>query len=193
MIGGIDSFPFDDHPTLPPKIEEIELWQFYLKDKFGLKEEDAAFLIPIKTSGGDSVVDDFALFSAEEKMFYSRQLMHVIHAYKAHLDSLSAPPTPNITNIISGGSNPRINMNSVDASTNLARSDSSDVFVQLRTRLDQIGDESLRKEIADSIDGMESAHDSGDFAAKYKEFISLTADHVALFAPFLPALSNLLG
>lgn len=37
-------FPYEDHPALPPQVGEIELWQFYLRDKFSLREEDAAFL-----------------------------------------------------------------------------------------------------------------------------------------------------
>ncbi len=35
--GTAKSFPYSDHPTLPPRVEEIELWQFYLKDKFDLR------------------------------------------------------------------------------------------------------------------------------------------------------------
>jgi hypothetical protein len=42
-------FPFSDHPTLPPQTGEVEVWQFYLRDKFDLREEDAAFLIPLET------------------------------------------------------------------------------------------------------------------------------------------------
>ena len=72
-------------PSVPPNIEEVELWQFYLRDKFDLREEDAAVVIPIRDSGGHGAPPDFELFSAQEKMFWPRQIAHVIAAQAAHL------------------------------------------------------------------------------------------------------------
>ncbi len=78
-------FPYSDHPTLPPKVEEIELWQFYLKDKLSLREEDAAFVMPIRDSGEFDAAADYELFSAQEKMFWNHQMTHVIGGQAEHL------------------------------------------------------------------------------------------------------------
>jgi hypothetical protein len=40
---------------------------------------------------------------------------------------------------------------------------------------------------------LESAHCSPDFLARYQNFVSLAADHAMIFAPFVPALTNLLN
>jgi hypothetical protein len=188
-------FPYSDHPSLPPRIEEIELWQFYLRDKFGLREEDAAFVIPIKDSGKSSAQADYALFSTEEKMYWSRQIGYVIVAYKTYLQSLDEQEPrqpPNITYVASG-TNARVNVNSADSSVNVISAEASEVFDRLRERLGQIEDEVKREEIATAIDNMESAYGSDNFQSRYKEFMAVLADHVTVFAPFLPALANQLG
>jgi hypothetical protein len=191
--GVAKSFPYSDHPTLPPRIEEIELWQFYFRDKFDLREEDAAFLIPIRDSGKNSAPEDFELFSPEERMFWNRQLAHVVSSYNAYLQSLDKPQQPtNVTNYIVGD-NPRQYINSIDSSLNLAGAGAAEVFDKLREQLAAIEDETKRKEVSEAIDEMESAHGSNDFLTRYKEFVSLTADHVTVFAPFFPTLANLLG
>jgi hypothetical protein len=71
--------------------------------------------------------------------------------------------------------------------------EASEVFERLRERLSQIDDEGKREEIAAAIDSMVSAHGSDAFQSRYKEFMAVLADHVTVFAPFLPALANLLG
>jgi hypothetical protein len=78
-------FPYSDHPTLPPKIEEIERWQSYLKEKFDLREEDAAFVMPIRDSGEFDARADFELFSEDEKMFWAEQMAYIIRRQAAHL------------------------------------------------------------------------------------------------------------
>jgi hypothetical protein len=81
-------FPYSDHPTLPPKVDEIELWQFYLRDKFDLRVEDAAFLIPVRDSGKSDPRAEFDLFSPEEQTFWRAQISYVVSRYKTHLQSL---------------------------------------------------------------------------------------------------------
>ena len=39
---------------------------------------------------------------------------------------------------------------------------------------------------------MQAAAGTRSFVDRYKEFITLAADHVTVFAPFLPALTQLL-
>lgn len=188
-------FPFSDYPALPPKSDDIELWQFYLREKFDLRDEDAAFLIPIKDSGKNDASADYDLFSPEEQMFWSNQLGYVVARYKLHLQSVEGAEPQRPTNVTYnvGGTNTRVNINSTDSSVNVVRTDASEVFDQLRGVLFNIEDEEEREAISASIDGMESAHNSPNFLDKYKEFMAVAADHATLFAPFFPALAGLLG
>ncbi len=188
-------FPYSDHPSLPPQIDQIELWQFYLREKFSLREEDAAFLIPIRDSGKHDAPEDYALFTPEEQLFWNRQITYVISRYKAYLQSLDEqePRQPQSITYVASGTNARVNVNSADSSVNVINAEASEVFDQLRERLTQIEDDVKREEIATTIDNMESAYGSGNFLPWYKEFMAVMADHVTVFAPFLPALTNLLG
>ena len=189
-----EPFPYSDHPSLPPRIEEIELWQFYLRDKFGLREEDAAFIVPIRDSG-QSVSEDYDMFSAEEKMFWSQQFSYVVLRCKGYLESLDEqqPRQPQNITLVASGTNARQYFNSTDSSVNVISAEATEVFDRLRERLSQIEDEGKREEIAAAIDSMESAYGSDGFQSRYKEFMAVLADHVTVFAPFLPALANLLG
>lgn len=84
-------------------------------------------------------------------------------------------------------------IDSSDSSVNVVNAEASEVFSGLHTILTEIENENQRERISRSIDAMESAHGSKDFLARYQEFISLIADHTTIFAPFLPALANLLN
>jgi hypothetical protein len=188
-------FPYSEHPTLPPQVEQIELWQFYLRDKFELRPEDAAFLIPVRDSGKNNARADYELFSPEEQKFWHEQISYVVLRYKVHLQSLVSqrPQQPVNITYTASGSNARININSADSSVNVIGPEASEVFDRLREQLGQIEDEVKREEITATIDNMESAYSSEDFQARYKEFMAVMADHVTVFAPLLPALTNLLG
>jgi hypothetical protein len=188
------TFPFSDHPNLPPKVSDIELWQFYLREKFSLRKEDIPFLIPIRDSGKSNASEDYKLFSDEEETFWNQQLFYVISTYKAHLQAMNEQkplPPINITYNVTG-SNARININTIDSSVNIINTEVAELFNQLRECLNKIVDDIAWENIRNSIDAMESAHGSNDFVARYKEFISLVADHMTIFAPLLPLLSNLL-
>lgn len=193
VIDGASPFPHSDHPTLPPKAEEIELWQFYLREKLGLRPEDASLLIPIKDSGKGGAPADYDLFSAEEQLFWAQQLLYVVTRYKAYLEAHKGPePQPNVTNHFYG-SNSRMNLHSHDSSVNVVGAGTGEIFDLLRARLVAIEDEDKRAKVAEAIDEMEATQGSGSFVGKYKEFVSLTADHMAVFQQFIPALTNLLG
>jgi hypothetical protein len=59
----------------------------------------------------------------------------------------------------------------------------------------KIEDQSRRELVAATISAMAAAHrrQDGTFLSKYKEFTAAVAGHVTIFAPFVPALSNLLS
>ncbi len=152
-------------------------------------------MIPIRDSGKHDAPEDYALFTPEEQLFWNRQITYVISRYKAYLQSLDEqePRQPQSITYVASGTNARVNVNSADSSVNVINAEASEVFDQLRERLTQIEDDVKREEIATTIDNMESAYGSGNFLPWYKEFMAVMADHVTVFAPFLPALTNLLG
>lgn len=99
-------------------------------------------------------------------------------------------PTQTVYNLI--GPNARVNIQSVDASTNLIEIEPKDLFDKLRHTIQQeIADKSFSDKLSKKADELEQAQGTNKFVDKYREFIALAADHVTLLAPFIPALSQL--
>ena len=189
-------FPHKDHPILPPTPNDAELWQAYLNTKFAITGDDVGVLVPIHDSG-QSPPRDFDLFSVEEKQLWHAQIKMIIARQRAHLQKFAEaiPVMPaNVTYQISG-ENTRININSTDTSTNIVNQVAPDeVFQQLRDLIQStITIKTEKPEILASVDAMESTHGHSEFVQKYQDFISLAANHVAVFAPLLPALTRLLA
>lgn len=193
--GSAKDFPFLDHPTIPPKSAEIDLWQFYLRNKFSLREEDAPFLIPIRDSGKNDASQDYNLFTPEEQYFWNQQISYVVSRYKAHIQSAiqTKPDQPiNITYNVSG-SNTRVNINSTDSSVNVINTESIKIFSDLRAVLEKIEKKEEREKISQSIDVMEQSVGSSSFINRYQEFMAIIANHITVFSPFIPALTTLLS
>ena len=187
-------FPHTGFPALPPKVGDIELWQFFLRSKFALREEDAPFLIPIKDSRKNDASKDYELFSAEEQFFWNKQLNYVVSRYKVHLQTMTkqTPMQPtNITYNVSG-TGARVNINSTDSSVNVISTEVSKVFAQVREAVNQIQDPNARYQIEQVVNEMEQAHGSNGFLQKYQEFITSAANHMTVLAPIIPALTGLL-
>ncbi len=89
----------------------------------------------------------------------------------------------------------RVNINSTDQSENTFNKIESDrLFQNLHSVIKHsISDEDIALRLAKVIDKMQCAQDQTTFLAKYKEFMSLAANHMSVFAPFIPALSQMLG
>lgn len=191
--GDFQPFPYSGLPPLPPKIEDLEIWQDYLRSKFELRNEDAAVVFPIHDSG-KRAPEDYDLFSAEEKCFWNKQLRYICARYKAHLDtfqSSSPPQSVNITYNVSG-QNTRVNIASTDSSTNIIDQPSTNVFGNLMGAAASIQNDAKRVTIETAIREMQESYGTESFADKYKRFMSVIADHITVFAPMLPALSALL-
>lgn len=188
------NFPHAGLPVLPPRVEDIELWQFYLRSKFTLRAEDAAFLIPVKDSGKNDASKDYELFSAEEQMFWNRQISFIVSQYKACLtDKTQQPPVqPATINYNLSGAGARVNINSTDSSINVISTEVSKVFTQVRDAVSQISDPSARTQIELAIGEMEHAHGSSNFLQKYQAFITSAANHMTVLASIIPALTSLL-
>lgn len=192
--GTLKEFDFNQHPQIPPLPKDLEIWQFYLRQKWELKNEDAAFLIPIYDSGKNSALEDYKLFTPDEQYFWDQQITYIVHRYKTYLQTIlsSKPSQPNNIIYNVSGTNARVNINSKDSSTNIVNTETTYLFSQMRDLLDQISNEGDRQKIAEAIDGMEISCGSNDFVMRYQKFMSLLADHITIFAPFLPALAELL-
>jgi hypothetical protein len=91
------------------------------------------------------------------------------------------------------GHNSRINVNSTDNSMNVASVSNEKTFVQIREAAQSIVDESEREKILAHIAELESTKGSEGFLPAYKTFMSVIADHMTVFAPFLPVLAQMLS
>jgi hypothetical protein len=96
-----------------------------------------------------------------------------------------------VTNIYNvTGTNARVNVGSVDNSVNIASG--GDLFADLRTAVGAISDVRVREKSLEAIGALEKAKGSQSFPDRYKDFIQTLANHVAVIAPFLPALTALI-
>jgi hypothetical protein len=68
------------------------------------------------------------------------------------------------------------------------------LFKEMHKAVLKIEEKSQRELIAATISAMAAAHkrQDGTFPSKYKEFIAAVADHMTIFAPFVPAITSLL-
>ena len=116
--------------------------------------------------------------------------------YQARVHRTDARPAPanQIINNIQGP-NARININSTDNSHNVNVQDQrTQVYNELRERLGTISaDAETIDALRESINRMEAAHGSPTFLGRYQEFMATAANHMAVFAPLLPALAGFLG
>lgn len=96
-------------------------------------------------------------------------------------------------NIHLHGDNPRINVNSTDNSTNIASVSNDRLFAQMREEARSITDEAERKYIVARLDELQEARGSDGFLRAYQNFMASAADHMTVFAPFLPVLAQMLS
>ncbi len=95
-------------------------------------------------------------------------------------------------NIHFHGDNSRLNVHSSDNSTNVVSVSKEQVFVQMQDTARAIPDENERNEIVARLKELEKARGSEGFLPAYKSFIASAADHMTLFGPFLPMLTQML-
>lgn len=89
------------------------------------------------------------------------------------------------------GPNARMNLDSIDQSINNAST--PQLFQELRQQAGLISDAGDRSTALARIDEMEHMRGTGGFMAAYQGFITSAANHMTLFAPLLPLLSQLLS
>ena len=106
-------------------------------------------------------------------------------------------PTPRALklaeNIHFHGPNARLNVESIDISTNTISMSKDRVFIELREQAQSIADESTRADILSRIDALESAQGTGDFLAAYQSFMATASNHLTVFGFLLPVLAQMLS
>jgi hypothetical protein len=90
------------------------------------------------------------------------------------------------------GNNARFNVGSTDNSTNIVYL-SHDLFVQMKETAGSIANETEREAIISRLNELEKTHGSNRFLESYQKFVASLANHMTLFAPFMPALAQLLS
>ena len=188
-----------------------------MKDTVSLIKSDGRHFEDIKASvQRDKIFIYDASIPVEEGDTYERTLPNgIVERYtvldagyyegiagiKAHYQSVvrketkiepKSQPTQVIYNLI--GPNARVNIQSVDTSTNLVEIEPSELFEKLRAVIkDSITDETISAQLSEKVDELHQAQGTKVFVTKYQEFMALAANHVTILAPFIPALSQMLS
>ena len=104
-----------------------------------------------------------------------------------------ATPPPSIIYNLSGP-NVRINIGSQDSSTNVVNVTPDNLFLEIRAAIStQIQDAEARQRLLERVTALEQSRNTNGFASRYADFMAAAANHVTVLAPFLPALTQLLG
>lgn len=185
-----------------------------MTDTVSLVKRDGRRFEDIKASvQRDKIFIDDASIPVEEGDTYERTLpSNIVERYtvldagyyegiasiKAHYQSVvrketkiepQSQPIQVVYNLI--GPNARVNIQSVDTSTNV---ESSELFEKLRGLIKHsISDETVSAQLSEKVDELQQAQGTKNFVTKYQEFMALAADHVTILAPFIPALSQMLN
>ena len=101
----------------------------------------------------------------------------------------SSPALTNIYNIEATNSNINLNPNNSHINNTIY---GNSVFSKIREEINsKIDDEDLKTKVMHLLSEMEQSTGSSSFTAKYSAFISALANHVAIIAPFIPALATM--
>jgi hypothetical protein len=118
-----------------------------------------------------------------------------VHVHKVNLagqptrPSSKAGPTYNLH-----GTHARVNIHSQDSSVNISHEITENLFADMRQVIQtQIPNDEERTEILNRLNELEAAKGTDTFIQKYQGFITSAANHMALLAPFIPALTQMFG
>jgi hypothetical protein len=131
--------------------------------------------------------------------------INAVSAMPAHFQAKVRKATPRVQEILPPhmlqrpqvvyhitGNNNRVNNQSTDASTNVVNIETTTLFTKIRQTAEAIEDEATRIRVVDTVDAMEAANGTPSMMSKYNDFVASAANHMTAFAPFLPALAELL-
>ena len=112
-------------------------------------------------------------------------------AYTANEESRCEMQTG--TYIVNNITNGNANINSTDNSvrnTNISYND-SEIFERMLDTASNLTEEN-KKEVIMAIEDMKNNYNKPRFKEKYYKFIEVAANHIAIFTPFIPALTEML-
>jgi hypothetical protein len=119
-----------------------------------------------------------------------------IEARELDVAEKTSPSTaPHETIIYSvSGPNARFNINSTDSSTNVIQQAPTELFQAIREAIQmKLETDADRDTLLSRVDALEREVGGKSFAQKYAEFMAVAANHMAVLAPFVPALTQLLA
>ncbi len=91
------------------------------------------------------------------------------------------------------GDNARLNVNSVDNSSNTVIKNSAEVFAQLTSAIQQgIQDAAERDRVLAAISAMEAEAGKPTFKQRYNDFLATCGRYMTVIGPFVPALTDIL-
>ncbi|RKD94140.1 hypothetical protein [Marinifilum flexuosum] len=96
----------------------------------------------------------------------------------------------NIYNV--NGINSRVNINSIDNSSNIYN-DPSLLFEEIKQTLESIAEKEIQETSLQLLEDLKNTHNTPDFIGNYQKFISTLANHMTIIAPFIPALTQLIS
>jgi hypothetical protein len=153
--------------------------------------------IPIKTGDRITRKTDAGViegFIVDDPGFQSAfHGMPAIYGMRVRRDD--APPRPAVAGTVIynvTGTGARFNLNSVDNSTNVVHQSRSELFQALRDAIRSNVRGPEREELLARAAEMETAKGKAGFAKRYAEFIACAANHVKIFEPFIPALTQMM-
>lgn len=131
-----------------------------------------------------------------EDVRYTPGLEVIPPSYTLTLSNVAKPkkePVPRTVTYNLYGTNSRVNNHSTDQSRNVVGIEPADLFRKIEEALNNVtaGNEdlqALQREVAE----MKATQGQPTFVTHYIRFMSLAADHLTVFIPFLPALAQML-
>ena len=91
------------------------------------------------------------------------------------------------------GTNPRVNVNSVDSSVNVITVNSETLFSDLAKVIrEKVEDTELRDQLGAIVQLMEQTRSTPEYTGSFQSFIALAATCMTIVLPFIPALTQLL-
>ncbi|MBS4049285.1 MAG: hypothetical protein KG075_23270 [Alphaproteobacteria bacterium] len=111
---------------------------------------------------------------------------------KVHRSNSAPAPAQTIIAHFSGD-NARLNVNSIDNSTNTAIKNSAEVFAQLAGAIKQgIQDAAERERVLSAVSAMEAEAGKPTFKQRYNDFLATCGQYMTIIGPFVPALTDIL-
>ena len=140
--------------------------------------------------------DLIAAYEVEDVQFYDRELADLdFYEVTVRPTQRLRPPAHPSGSVVYNvtGTNARINISSTDSSVNVAEINSATLFAKLRAAATDKMPAEDRGRALSAIDSLERANTPQSFAHAYRDFVAVAADHLTVFGPFIPAVTQLLS